>query len=244
MKHKPYVLLIHGFLGDSTMWQPLVKHLESKYLFITPDLPGHGSAPASAQRMEEFAAEIEMQLETDTPCFIIGHSMGGYVGCMLAALYPQRVRGLCLFHSTAAADSEATKQDRLRAIGLASENKDLYVRQVLGSLYSESTRTRHQHEIEEQIKTAQRMSAEAVQNSLRAMMHRPDQRQALRHRHFPLYYFLGDEDSRLPIEQMRAEVAEMPGAVAHIARHTGHMGHIECPTEAGTFIERILRAHP
>jgi pimeloyl-ACP methyl ester carboxylesterase len=46
---------------------------------------------------------------------LVGHSMGGYVALAFAELYPEYVKGLAL-NSTARADSEERKQNRISAV--------------------------------------------------------------------------------------------------------------------------------
>ena len=36
------LVLVHGFLGSSKMWEPQIEVLKKNYRVITPDLPGFG----------------------------------------------------------------------------------------------------------------------------------------------------------------------------------------------------------
>ena len=38
------LVLVHGFLGSSEMWEPQIKFLKKNYRVITPDLPGFGKS--------------------------------------------------------------------------------------------------------------------------------------------------------------------------------------------------------
>ncbi len=49
-------------------------------------------------------------------CTILGHSMGGYITLALAENHPEILSAFGFIHSTAFADSEEKKQNRLRGI--------------------------------------------------------------------------------------------------------------------------------
>lgn len=54
----------------------------------------------------------ELKLEKAT---FVGHSMGGYVACALADLFPERVENIVLINSSTLPDDEAKKNQRLKA---------------------------------------------------------------------------------------------------------------------------------
>ena len=38
------LVLVHGFLGSSKMWEPQINFFKNHYRVITPDLPGFGKS--------------------------------------------------------------------------------------------------------------------------------------------------------------------------------------------------------
>ena len=38
------LVLVHGFLGSSKMWEPQIEFLKKNYRVVTPDLPGFGKS--------------------------------------------------------------------------------------------------------------------------------------------------------------------------------------------------------
>ena len=38
------LVLVHGFLGSSKMWEPQINFFKSHFRVITPDLPGFGKS--------------------------------------------------------------------------------------------------------------------------------------------------------------------------------------------------------
>ena len=134
------VVLLHGFLGSSKIWEKTVQDLSRSYRVISIDLPGHGQTPCFgyAHSMDLMAKCVKAVMDSlrVKKYVIIGHSLGGYVGLAFADLFPDSLRGLCLFHSTAYPDSEEKKKDRLRAINLVKANKSVYTKNTIRNLFA------------------------------------------------------------------------------------------------------------
>jgi pimeloyl-ACP methyl ester carboxylesterase len=97
----PPVLLLHGLLTDSRVWQPLRAALTDRYTLISVDAPGHGGSPP---RAADFTLEAEVDalvgvldaLEVPGPVAWVGHSMGGMKAMRAALAHPDRVAVLGL----------------------------------------------------------------------------------------------------------------------------------------------------
>lgn len=77
-------LLLHGLGATSGVWRG--------HDGAAPDLPGHGSAAWDAPYSFTRHAEAVLPLLGAEPATVVGHSMGGVVGLVLAAMAPDRVR--------------------------------------------------------------------------------------------------------------------------------------------------------
>ena len=95
-------LLLHGFTGSPWEVRPLGEYLAAKGYFVrAPRLPGHGTTPEAMEMVTYHdwlkTAEDELfALEKYGPVFIAGLSMGSLLALRLAALHPERVKGLAL----------------------------------------------------------------------------------------------------------------------------------------------------
>lgn len=107
------VLAIHGITSSSRTWPFLVDALDRPV--FAPDLRGRGRSShlpgpvGMVQHAEDCAAIVEAI--GGVPLVVVGHSMGGFVGTVLAARRPDLVRGLVLVDGGLpfpAADEEAT----------------------------------------------------------------------------------------------------------------------------------------
>lgn len=233
-------IAIHGFLGNHEMWKEILPSYSSVSSF-TPQLAGHGNNDTqSCESIEDFAAHILQQIdpqESDEYIWI-GHSMGGYVAAHLAKSFPSKTIALAFFHSTADADSDLKKQDRLRAIEAAEKHKALYAANLIDGLFHNPNS--HRSAINEQLEKIEGMSAESTVQSLRAMRERESSISFLQSANFPIYYFAGANDKVLSLEKMEAEWTILPSAKITIVPEIGHMGHIENISAAKKFVEEVL----
>lgn len=89
----PPVLLLHGLMGCGATWGTVAAWLPGRVL--APDARGHGRSqargPWTVERMAQDAAEL---LDREGPAVVVGHSMGGLHGLVLAARRPDLVRAL------------------------------------------------------------------------------------------------------------------------------------------------------
>ena len=132
------VVLLHGFLGSHQIWENTIQSLSKSYRVIAIDLPGHGSTDCFGyvHTMELLAKCVKTVMDSLRlkKYVIIGHSMGGYAGLAFADMYPDNLRGLCLYHSTAYADSDEKKKDRTRSIKVVKANHKIYTTEVIKNL--------------------------------------------------------------------------------------------------------------
>ena len=99
------VVLLHGFLGSYQIWENTIVNLSTSYRVIAIDLPGHGGTACLGyvHTMETIAKCVKAVMDSLRlkKYVLIGHSMGGYAGLAFADLFPDNLKGLCLFHSSA-----------------------------------------------------------------------------------------------------------------------------------------------
>lgn len=100
----PPALLLHGWLDNAGSFGPLARALHGRRLWV-PDLPGHGRSdhrpPGTWYHFVDYVSDILSLVN----CLglqrfdLIGHSMGGAIATLLAAAFPERVRGLVLIEA-------------------------------------------------------------------------------------------------------------------------------------------------
>jgi pimeloyl-ACP methyl ester carboxylesterase len=100
----PPLLLIAGIASDGASWQPLVPHLAGHHRLILIDNRGAGRSKAEGPlALEDMAGDCAALLDRlgIAKADVVGHSMGGMLGLLLAALHPHRVQRLVTMASGA-----------------------------------------------------------------------------------------------------------------------------------------------
>jgi 3-oxoadipate enol-lactonase len=237
--HGTPLVLVHGYPLDHTIWETIVPFLENDFDLILPDLRGFGESEVSQQsyQLTDMAADIAGLLDTLVikKALIAGHSMGGYVSLAFASIFPDRIQGLGLVASQAAADSPERKESRAQ---LAARVKVNGVGEVADSMPPLLTA-----DVALQAKLKQlisRQSPRAVAGNLLAMAERVDSTPLLAGFDFPVAVIHGLKDRILPIERAR-EVKSMVkhGTLTEIAE-AGHMPMIETPEKTAEALEVLI----
>jgi pimeloyl-ACP methyl ester carboxylesterase len=196
-KGKTNVVLLHGFLEGLDIWKDYSKELAKTYTVISIDLLGHGKSQCLAyvHTMEEMAEAVDAVLkELDIrKAVFVGHSLGGYVSLAFAELYIHKVKGLCMFNSTAAADAEQKKADRLRSIEIVKSNHELFIKMSVPNLFF--NQKKYIKEIEKTLKIAIKTPKQGIIAAINGMMQRPSREIILKFSQFPVFYVIGKNDN-------------------------------------------------
>lgn len=237
------VVLIHGFLENSDMWNEFSVELSKKYRIILPDLYGHGKTPSiaevhSMEKQAEGILEILAHLKIDKAAFI-GHSMGGYIALSIARDFPEKVEKLALFFSSTMPDSQEKKQQRLKAVETAKENRESFIRLGVKNLFNQNNLDNLRDEIEFARKLAMEMPLEGITAALKGMRERKDTQTVLEKADYPIEIILGKFDSAVDLEKFTSQIPQKSHIQLHILP-VGHMGHLEAPVESLDLIQSFL----
>lgn len=223
------ILLLHGFLENSSMWNDLAPELSKERRVITLDLLGHGQTGCLGyiHSMELMAEVVEavlnhLKIETFT---IIGHSMGGYVALALAENTSKNIQGLCLMNSTAQPDSDERKVNRDRAIAAVKQNHRAFVSMSVSNLFAPDNRELLKKEIEHTKQEALKTPLQGIIAALEGMKTRKDRTQLLRQSTFNKLLIIGKKDPVLDYQVLLNHAQEI--GVEIIEFSDGHMSHIE-----------------
>ncbi|HEY9169963.1 MAG TPA: alpha/beta hydrolase [Lutibacter sp.] len=223
------VVLIHGFLENSSMWNDITKVLSKRNRVICIDLLGHGKTEnlGYIHTMEDQANMVKAVLNhlRLRKYVLIGHSMGGYVALAYAKLFPSTVKGISLMNSTALPDSEEKKLNRDRAIKAIKHNPKTFVRIAIPMLFSEKNREIYLKEIEQITQEALQLSSQGIIAAIEGMKIRKDHTSIYKTADFPIQMFVGKQDSALDYESLISQTKNTKVKVIEFP--DGHMGHIE-----------------
>jgi pimeloyl-ACP methyl ester carboxylesterase len=123
---KPIVLL-HGYLDSSQIWNEIGSKLATNHKVIVIDLPGHGRSDTWPPiHTMDFMAEIVLKVIKHEDIYkvcIVGHSLGGYVALAFADNYPLQTDSLILINSDPFPDKPERIKKRDREIALIKSGK-------------------------------------------------------------------------------------------------------------------------
>lgn len=228
------VVLLHGFLEDHSIWDAYLSLCNTLAVqLIRIDLPGHGRSEVLAPvqnmaMMAEIVKAVMNDLNVYTAAFI-GHSMGGYVGLAFAERYPERVVGLCLFHSHAHADTPQKKKDRERAIKVFRYNPKVFVSEAIPNLFAPENAALYPDAVARIRAVAVQTSPESIEACLLGMRNRPDLLHFFHHLPVPKLVLAGDLDPVMPLEKLKDHTVPNSkwSPVLTVLQNTGHMGFVE-----------------
>lgn len=197
---------------------------------VAPDLPGHGgTAWGDGFRSLDDAAcwlrDLLDALEVDT-CVLVGHSMGGYIAAAFAELFPERLAGICLLHSTSLGDPAERQESRTKSMAFVTQHgKEPFLRAFVSSLFHAPK--------EEWLETLAAITAqtdvEAIVCLLQIMRDRPDRSGVIRSLRVPVMYITGQHDGLVSPERSRMELQDLPMALLIRIPDASHMGMYEAP---------------
>lgn len=239
------VILLHGFGEDSSIWNKQAAVLQDHCQLIIPDLPGTGNSTWTAATawvttapdlpkekstlpsIDDLATSIYhlLQQEKIEQCFMLGHSMGGYITLAFAAHYASMLRGFGLIHSTAFADSEEKKKNRLRGIELMKDYGGFsFLKNTIPNLFGEHYKQNNANAVEQLIDAAANFSTASLQAYYYAMMNRPDRTDVLQDNLLPVLFVMGTEDIAAPLTDVLQQTHLPLISYIHILDGVGHMG--------------------
>jgi len=233
------VVLLHGFLEDSSMWNTLIPELSKKNRVICIDLLGHGKTESlgyvhTMETMAETVYAVLKHLRLRKYIFI-GHSMGGYVALAFAKLHTESIKGLCLLNSTYEADDIERKQLRARANKMVQNNYENMVRMSFANLFSAESKNTHKKEYEAALEIALKTPLQGYMAANEGMRQREDSSVFFADALFKKVILLGKKDTIFNAEEM-FNFANKQNIETHIFSE-GHMSHIENKAD---FIKQIM----
>lgn len=239
---RPLVLL-HGFLENSTMWDVFLPELTKTHQVICIDLLGHGQSECVGyvHTMEEMSQAVHsvvglLQLQDIT---LIGHSMGGYVACAFAKAYPGLVHAICLLNSTTDADTPDRKILRKRANKMAQTQYEQLVRMSFVNLFDPEAKIQQADAIDAALYQALKTPLQGYMAANEGMAKREDQKVFWKQTSCIKGMILGTNDWIINAKDHQHRFSHMTDFYAII--ESGHMSHISNSTATLDAIKHFLR---
>ncbi len=239
------LLFIHGYPLNHTIWHNQFS-LAKRFRVIAADLPGFGkSSLNNMMSMYDYAdlmAVLLVERKIDR-AILIGHSMGGYISLAFAERHPERLSGLGLVCSQAAADTPEVKEGRIKnAERVGKEGTEFIIEAMIEKLLAPANKKARPELVAQLRMIMKDSSSEGVISALKAMAGRPDQFETLRKLDVPVFVAAGSDDVLIASEKSvrMAEVCRRPTYQSFA--QCGHMAMMEDPSAFNASLTSFLES--
>jgi pimeloyl-ACP methyl ester carboxylesterase len=249
-KGEQTILLIHGFGEDHAIWKNQIEFLSTHYRVIAPNLPGvhckplalHHSQAPNIRMYVEVLHELMHHLHIEQ-YYIVGHSMGGYIGLSFADYYVNHVQGLLLFHSTTYEDNEAKKTSRMKVAEFIQEwGVSKYLETAIPNLFGDAFKKTNPGVIQNVIESVSSISQEAMIQFVFAMRNRKAMTHLLKQSNLPVWMIVGEADLAVPIQDSLEQIKLLPSSNSLVLNNVGHMGMFEATNQVNEFIHQCIQS--
>jgi pimeloyl-ACP methyl ester carboxylesterase len=249
-KGEQAILLIHGFGEDHAIWKNQIEFLSTHYRVIAPNLPGvqckplalHHSQAPNIRMFVEVLHELMHHLHIEK-YYIVGHSMGGYIGLSFADYYVNHVQGLLLLHSTTYEDNEAKKTSRMKVAEFIQEwGVSKYLETATPNLFGDAFKKTNPGVIQNVIESGSGISQEAMIQFVFAMRNRKAMTHLLKQHTIPVWMIVGEADLAVPIQDSLEQIKLLPSSNSLVLNNVGHMGMFEATDQVNEFIHQCIQS--
>lgn len=237
------IILAHGFLMDSRMFDPQVAALAPEFRVIRWDARGFGRTRWDGKPFSLWDSAADCIALLDhlgiDKAVVGGMSQGGYCALRIALRYPERVKALVLMSTRGTNDAEETKAGYLQAAQVwGSVGPEPIIQALSGPILGDQRHFATWQERWRQVPAASYMAA------TRNLVDRDDISGRLKEIRCPAIVFHGLEDTGIPPSDGEFLHKTLPGSVRFVgvpgATHAASLTH---PEVVNPPLLEFLRAH-
>jgi 3-oxoadipate enol-lactonase len=240
------LVLAHGFLMDSEMFEPQVAELGERQRVITWDQRAHGRTESTPDPFTYWDSAADQRALLDhlgiQQAVVGGMSQGGFIGLRFALRYPDRTAGLVLIDTQSGLeDPEKVPQYDLMLDVWTSEGPTPELAEMLAAIVIGNQRP----EAAAWIEKWRPLPADRLHQSYRTLMDRDDVTDRLGEIRVPVLVIHGEEDAAIPMEAAEALCQALTGC-AGVVRipGAGHASNLTHPEPANAAISGFLASMP
>ena len=236
------LVLVHGFLGSSDMWEPQINFFKDNFRVIAPALPGFGNSSAinSCNSIECMAKTILSLLEKkEIKNFnLLGHSMGGMIVQEMTRLAGDKILKLICYGTGPIGNIPGRfetidqSREKLKINGL---NDTAY--RIAKTWFIEEDKAKYFYLCNE---AGKKTSIEAADNGLVAMKNWNGVTN-LKNIKIETLIVWGDQDKAYNFNQVKTLNDNIPNSDLKVMKGCSHNAHLEKPDEFNTVIEEFLK---
>ena len=224
------LVLIHGFLGGTGYWTPLVTGLKHAFEVIAVDLPGFaGSARSPAP--DSLSGYAKTVLDTMDAIGVkqfsmLGFSMGGMIVQQAALDFPQRLEKLVLYGSSAIGDLPHRFESWEASIArIEREGVEATADRTVATWFVEREKHPYYPACREACRGAYAPSCVTVMRAMQKWDNRP-RLEDIKH---PTLVIVGDKDRSTKVSDSIVLWEGLPDAQLAVLPNCAHGAHMEKP---------------
>ena len=235
------LVLVHGFLGSSKIWEPQINFFKDYFRVITPDLPGFGKS-SKIKSLDSINAMAKIVLELlkkrDIKKFnLMGHSMGGMVVQEMAIISGDKINKLICYSTGSIGDipgrfeSIDTSREKLKKHGI--ENT---ANRISKKWFIEGDKAKYFYLCNNANKAT---SEEAADNALIALKNWRGL-ENLKHIKNKTLIIWGDKDTTYNFDQVDTLNQNIPNSKIEVIKGCSHNMHLEIPEKFNEIVKNFL----
>ena len=153
------LVMLHGFISDSSTYNEHIKRLSQHVNILTIDLPGHGEDISNINDVWDFpyiVHQLDQVLEQfrTYDVFLLGYSMGGRVALYYALYGNEALAGLLLESTSAGIQDEANKVERVRVDEARAKVLDIAGLEIFVNDWEKLPLFRSQYDLDAEVRKA------------------------------------------------------------------------------------------
>ena len=235
------LVLVHGYLGSSEMWNLQKEFLSKHFRIFTPALPGFGESykVQSLNSINAIAKFIFKCLDEKkiTEFHLMGHSMGGMIVQEMVKISGDRIKKLICFATGSIGDvpgrfeSMDTTRERLKKDGLKET-----VNRITKKWFIEGNKAKYYYLCENAVKN---ISIQSADNALIAMKNWRGYENLKNIKQDTLIIW-GDRDVSYNFDQVDTLKKNIPNSKLEIFKGCSHNVHLEEPQKFNETVKNFL----
>ena len=235
------LILIHGFLGSSKMWEPQINFFKNHFRVITPDLPGFGKSNKakshnSIQSIANLLMDCLEQKKIDK-FYLLGHSMGGMIVQEMAKISGNKIIKLICYST----GPRGEMPGRFETVDQSRENLkknglEITAKNIAKTWFVKGEEAEY---FDICVEAGKQSSIEAVDNALTAFKNW-DGIETLKNIKNETLIVWGNKDKSYNLDQVQTLNKNIPNSSLFVFEGCAHNVHLEKPEEFNRTIINYL----
>ena len=235
------LVLVHGFLGSSEMWEPQINFFKNYFRVIAPDLPGFGKSKEvkshnSIQSIANLLLNFLEEKKIDK-FYLLGHSMGGMIVQEMAKKSGNKISKLICYSTGPRGEMPGRfetvdqSRDNLKKNGL-----EIMIRNIAKTWFVKGENAKY---FDICISVGKQASIETVDNALIAFKNwnGVDTLKNIKNKTLIVW---GDKDKSYNLEQIKTLEKNIPNSSLVVFNNCAHNVHLEEPEKFNNTIKHFL----